>query len=117
MVIAMPFGLLVGIDAPEMATEQIPPGEVEEAGKEFAFLDLEASQVKVYVQQILDETTEDTPDKIHTIQALREGDTFYAYAEAISGTAAPTLTFRDYGEKAMRSANLAGDQTRPSPRL
>ena len=104
------YSLLVGIDTPEIVAREALHGEAEAAGEEFVFLDSEACEAKVYVQEILDETTEDTPDKILTIRALREGDTFYAYAEAISGTAAPTLTFRDYGEKALRSANLAGDQ-------
>ena len=104
------YGLLVGIDMPEVLIGETIPDEVEPAAEEFVLLDLEAYEAKVYVQEILDETTEDTPDKILTIRPLREGDTFYAYAEAISGTAAPTLTFRDYGEKALRSANLAGDQ-------
>ena len=104
------YRLLVGIDAPEVLTGELLAGEVELAGEEFVFLDLEASAAQVYVQEILGETTEDSPDRVLTIRPLREGDTFYAYAEAISGTAAPTLTFRDYGEKPLRSANLAGDQ-------
>lgn len=104
------YRLLVGIDAPEVLTGELLAGEVELAGEEFVLLDLDASAVQVRVQEVLGETTEDTPDRVLTIRPLREGDTFYAYAEAISGTAAPTLTFRDYGEKPLRSANLAGDQ-------
>jgi len=104
------YRLLVGIEAPEVLTGELLAGEVELDGEEFVLLDLEASAVQVYVQEVLGETTEDTPDRVLTIRPLREGDTFYAYAEAISGTAAPTLTFRDYGEKPLRSANLAGDQ-------
>ena len=104
------YRLLVGIDAPEVLTGELLSEEVELAGEEFVILDLDAIAAQIYVQEILDETTEDSPDKVLTIRPLREGDTFYAYAEAISGTAAPTLTFRDYGEKPLRSANLAGDQ-------
>jgi hypothetical protein len=104
------YRLLVGIDAPEVLTGELLAGEVELAGEEFVVLDLEASAAQIYVQEVLGETTEDSPDKVLTIRPLREGDTFYAYAEAISGTSAPTLTFRDYGEKPLRSANLAGDQ-------
>ena len=104
------YRLLVGIDAPEVLTGELLAAELEPPEKQFLWLDLEASESQVYVQEIQDETTEDTPDKVLTIRPLRKGDTFYAYAEAISGTAAPTLTFRDYGEKALRTANLAGDQ-------
>ncbi|MFN2183311.1 MAG: hypothetical protein ACK2UU_04940 [Anaerolineae bacterium] len=99
------YRLLVGIDAPEVLT-----GEAKATGEEIALLDTGASLRRIYVQEITDGTTEETPDKILTIRRLRAGDTFYAYTEAISGTAAPTLIFRDYGEKALRSANLAGDQ-------
>jgi hypothetical protein len=99
------YRLLVGIDAPEVLTGQVKP-----TGDVIASLDTGASLRGVYVQEIVDESTEETPDRILTIRRLRAGDTFYAYAEAISGTAAPTLIFRDYGEKALRSANLAGDQ-------
>ena len=104
------YRLLVGVDAPEVVTRGGPPEAVELTGEEFVFLDLDASEAQVYVQEILDETMQDTPDKDLIIRPLREGDTFYAYAEAVSGTAAPTLIFRDYGEKPLRSANLAGDQ-------
>jgi hypothetical protein len=99
------YRLLIGIDAPEVLT-----GEVKPTGEEIASLDVQTSLRGVYVQEVLDGSTEESPSKILTIRRLRAGDTFYAYAEAISGTAAPTLVFRDYGEKALRSANLAGDQ-------
>jgi hypothetical protein len=104
------YHLLVGIDAPEVLTGELLTEELEPDAQQFVWLDPEASEARIYVQEISAETTEDTPDQVLTIRPLRAGDTFYAYAEAISGTAAPTLTFRDYGEKALRSANLAGDQ-------
>jgi hypothetical protein len=105
------YRLLVGIDAPEVLTGEVLTDKVELAGEEFVFLDVEASALRVYVQEITDGSTEETPDKVLIVRPLRAGDRFYAHAEALSGNAAPTLVFRDYGEKPLRSANLAGDET------
>ena len=51
------YRLLVGIDAPEVLTGELLAGEVELAGEEFVVLDLEASAARVFVQEIVDETT------------------------------------------------------------
>ena len=104
------YRLLVGIDEPKVMTGELLDKEVEPVGEELAFLDLEASEAPVYVQEMVEKIAEEAPHPVLTIRPLREGDTFYAYAEATSGGAAPTLRFRDYGEKPLRSANLAGDQ-------
>ena len=104
------YRLLLGIDEPKVMTGELLAEGAELDGEEFAFLDLEASEAPIYVQEILEKAEEEAPDPVLTIRPLREGDTFYAYAEATSGGAAPTLIFRDYGEKRLRGANLAGDQ-------
>jgi hypothetical protein len=103
------YRLLVGIDAPQVLSGELLAEDAELAGEEFVVLDLEASVPQVYVQEILEESAEESPIRILTIRQMREGDTFYAYAEAISGVAAPTLALRDYGEKPLRTANMAGD--------
>jgi hypothetical protein len=104
------YRLLVGVDAPEVLTGELLAENAEIAGEEFVVLDLEASVPQVYVQEIMEESAQESPIRVLIIRPLREGDTFYAYAEAISGIAAPTLALRDYGEKPLRSANIAGDQ-------
>ena len=97
------FRLLVGVDAPEVLT-----GRAEPTAQDLAFLDAASSQFRVSVQEITGTLTFSTIERTLPLVEVRQGDTFYAYAETISGTVRPILALRDFGDKPLRSANLSG---------
>jgi hypothetical protein len=97
------FRLLIGVDAP-----QVLSGNAEPTGDDFAYLDLERSELRVYVQEITGTFTVTQSNKIVPLRRMRPGDTLYAYVEATSGDFGSVLVLRDYGEKPLRSANLSG---------
>jgi hypothetical protein len=97
------FRLLIGVDAPEVLS-----GRARVTGHDLAYLDTASSQVRIFVQELTGTLTPALIERILPLRELREGDTFYAYAETISGTIRPILALRDFGEKPLRSANLSG---------
>jgi hypothetical protein len=99
------FRLLLGVDAPAVLS-----GEAEPTGAPFATLDAAASMRRVRVQETTGTIAADSPNVDLTLGAMRPGDTFYAYVEAINGDLAPILVLRDYGEKPLRSSNLSGGE-------
>jgi hypothetical protein len=97
------FRLLVGVDAPEVLS-----GQAEPTGHELAYLDAASSQFRVAVQEITGTIGVTTFERNLPLGEFQQGDTFYAYAETISGTLRPILALRDFGDKPLRSANLSG---------
>ena len=101
------FRLLLGLNAPEVLT-----GDARPAGDAIAYLDEQASHMRRYVQEITGTLTADRPERELVLNRLGVGDTLYAFLEATSGPIAPVLALFDYGEKPLRSANLAGIESK-----
>jgi len=99
------YRLLVGIDAPEVLTgKAMPTGEI------LAVLDREASPLSEEVQEITGTLTLNQMSEIFELYDLRGGDTLYAFVEATSGDLRPSLTLRNFANKATRTSNLAGSE-------
>jgi hypothetical protein len=99
------FRLLIGIDAP-----QVLSGDAAATGDTIAYFDEENSLLGVHVQEVTGRLSAEEPSAFLTLRPLRQGDVFYATVLATSGDLAPTLILKDYGDKPVRSANLAGSQ-------
>lgn len=97
------YRLLVGVDAPEVLTGRAVP-----TGDNLAYFDAASSQVHVSVQEITGTLSFSIIERSLPLAELQPGDTFYAFAETISGTLHPILALRDFGDKPIRSANLSG---------
>lgn len=100
------FRLTIGLNEPEVMT-----GSAQPTGDEIAFLDQGTSKVQVHIQEITGNLSTDIPETIITLNSLKPGDTFYAFAEATSGDLAPILVLRDFGEKPLSSGNISGTET------
>jgi hypothetical protein len=101
--------ILVGLDAPEVLA-----GNAEPTGDRIAILAVAAIEPQVAVQEITGTLTVDNPYTDLTFVPFREGETLYAFVETTSGDLTPALLLRDYGEKLLRSANLAGAESSAS---
>jgi hypothetical protein len=99
------FRLLLGRNAPQALS-----GDAEPVGEPIAILDSDASRMRVAVQEITGTLTIENPIRVLTLDRLRAGDVLYAHAEPISGDRAPALILQDFGQKPLRSANLAGQE-------
>jgi hypothetical protein len=100
------YRLLVGIDVPEVLTgEAIPTGDI------LAVLDREASPPGEEVQEITGTLTLDQTSETFELYDFREGDTLYAFVQATSGDLRPSITLRNFANKATRTANLSGGET------
>jgi hypothetical protein len=103
------YSVLIGINAPLALT-----GEAPSTGAEIAILDQEATQARVYVQELTGTLSPEGPEDRFTLRALGQGDTLFAWVEATSGDLAPLLVLQDYGEKPLRSGNMSGEESQTS---
>ena len=100
------YRLLIGLDAPEVLTNEVLP-----TGDEIAVLDLENSGQRVALQEITGSFSGAEVEREWTLRPMRPGDTFYAYLEPTSGNLAPRLVLEDFGGKPLASANLSGSSS------
>jgi hypothetical protein len=103
------YKLLVGLDAP-----QVLGGQATSSGEPFAARDASAFPPGVKVEEVQGEIITERPLQRYPLQDLHPGDTLYVYVEATSGDLAPVLILRDYGDKPLSAANLAGTETSAS---
>lgn len=100
------YRLLVGIDAPEVLTGDASPSE-----EEFLFFDPFATPKRIHVQEIQGSITSDQSQRVFRLNTLEKGDTLYAYLEATDGDLVPLIALLDFGDKPIRSGNIAGKQS------
>ena len=99
------YRLTIGVNAPDVLK-----GQAESTGDIIAVLDREASEAGRDVQEITGTLTITNPQAEMLLTEFLAGDLLSVYVEATSGDLIPILLLEDYGTKALRSANLAGQE-------
>ena len=99
------YELIVGVNEP-----LVLDGRGQPTGDEIAFLDKEASGIAVAVQEVSAELTAEQSERFYTLNKLTEGDTVYAYVEAIAGDLIPMLKLEDYSGRNLRYSNTTQRQ-------
>lgn len=97
------YRMLLGLDAPEVAT-----GEAVTVGEPFVALDEAASELGVAVEELTGALDSDEPRVRYGVRELNDGDTLSVFVEATSGDLAPALTLKNFAGKTVRTANLNG---------
>ena len=99
------FLLQIGLDTPEVLTGEAKAND-DMVGS------LETSQARTYqsVQEISGILSVENPETSYTLSSFGPGDTLYAYVESRSAGLRPLLILKDFGDKPVRSANVAGSE-------
>ena len=101
------FRLVIGIDAPDVLSDDAPP-----TGDPIASLDQAASAVGVAVQETTGTLTADKNSTFYTLRKIDAGDTLHVFIEATSGDLKPIILLQDFGDKPLSTANVLGRETR-----
>jgi len=99
------FRLLVGVDAPEVLT-----AEAGDSGSTFVVAATESTMPEKRIVVATGELQPGQPLRYYYLADLPAGQTFYAYAEALTGEFTPVLTLYDRTDKPVAFANYAGKQ-------
>jgi hypothetical protein len=99
------YRLLLGRNAP-----QVLSGDAEPTGRLIAFLDADASRMRIAVEEITGTLTLENPSQVLTLERLRADDVLYVFVEPIQGDRAPALILQDFGRKPVLSDNLTGQE-------
>jgi len=101
------YRLTVGIDAP-----QVLSGQVENSGPPFVFAEKDTGGLERGIALISDELRQDQAIRFYNLASLASGQTFYAYAEGISGDLKPVLTLFDQSDKPVAYGNFMATDNR-----
>jgi hypothetical protein len=103
------YSVTIGINAPLVLTGKAPS-----TGAEIAILDDDATSARTYVQELTGTLSPEASEDRFSLRALRQGDTLFAWVEAVSGDLAPLLVLHDYGDKPVSTGNLSGERSQTS---
>lgn len=101
------YRLAVGIDAP-----QVLSGQVENSAPPFVFAEKDTGGPERGIALVSDELRKDLAIRYYNLANLDAGQTFYAYAEAVSGDLKPVLTLFDQSDKPVAYANFMATDNR-----
>lgn len=101
------YRLSVGVDEPDVLSR-----EPASTGPAFVFPDNGKDAPEKHIVTVTGELKQDQPVRYYYLTDLPAGQTFYAYAEAISGGLKPVLTLLDHSDKPVAYANFAAAETR-----
>ncbi|MCG6862206.1 MAG: hypothetical protein LJE70_13165 [Chromatiaceae bacterium] len=96
------YRLVVGVDAPQVISG-LPDG----SGPAFVFPEKDVGALERGIVSVTGELRSDQPIRFYHLADLAADQTFYAYAEAITGDLKPVLTLYDFSDKAVAYANFA----------
>jgi hypothetical protein len=101
------YRLVVGIDEPDVLS-----GRPEGSGPAFVLADKDAGQLDRGIVLVTGELTPAHTLRYYYLTTLPEQQTFYAYAEALTGDLKPVLTLLDYSDKPVAYGNFAATESR-----
>jgi hypothetical protein len=101
------FRLVVGRNPAEAVT-----GRAANIGDPFVVSTGKRQTNNAAVQEITDAVSETAPENQHRLIPFEAGDTLYVHVETVEGDLIPQVVLRAYGTKPIRSANVAGSQSR-----
>jgi hypothetical protein len=90
-------------------------GKADARGPEFVFAEKDVGPADRGLVSVSGELTPEHPVRYYHLAPLTAGQTFYAYAEVLSGDLRPVLSLHDFSDKAMAYGNYAA--TDPQARL
>ncbi len=104
------YRLVVGVDEPDVLS-----GRPESSGPAFVFLEQDTDTLVRAITAITGAVQTDQPIRYYHLSDMDRDQTFYAFAEGITGDVKPVLTLRDQSDKPVAYANFAA--TKPSAAL
>ena len=96
------YRLVVGVDDPDVLS-----GRPESTGPAFVFLKQDADTLERAISAVTGAVQADQPIRYYHLADMDRGQTFYAFAEGITGDVKPVLTLRDQSDKPVAYANFA----------
>jgi hypothetical protein len=100
------YRLMVGVDAPGVLA-----GRREDSGPAFVVAEKDVAALERDIVSVTGELNPDQPVRFYHLANLAAGQTFFAFAEAISGDLKPVLTLYDFSDKPVAFANFAATGT------
>jgi hypothetical protein len=100
------YRLVVGVDEPDVLS-----GDSQRLGPAFVFAEKDAGALQRGVVSVTDELKPDQAVRFYNLADLAAGQTFYAYAEVITGDLKPVLTLYDHSDKAVAYGNFAAQDS------
>lgn len=101
------YRLVVGIDAPHALS-----GNARSSGPAFVFAEKGLDSPERGIALVTGELSPAHPIRFYYLADLAAGQTFYAYAEAITGGLKPVLTLYDHSDKPVAYANFSAAGSR-----
>ena len=101
------YRLVVGINEPDVLS-----GRPEGSGPPFVFAEQDAGALERGVVSVTDELRSDQALRFYHLADLAEDQTFYAFAEGMTGNLKPVLTLYDASDKALAYGNFAATESR-----
>ncbi len=101
------YRLMVGTDAPDVLS-----GRPKSSGPPFVFREKDVGVLERGIVSVSGELRPGQAIRYYHLADMSKGQTFYAYAEALTGDLKPVLTLYDFSDKAVASANFAASGSR-----
>ena len=101
------YRLVIGTDEPDVLSGR-PTG----TGPPFVFPEKDAGVLERGIVSVTGELKIDQPLRFYHLADLAAGQTFYAFADALTGDLKPVLTLYDYSDKAVAYANFSATDSR-----
>ena len=101
------YRLVVGIDEPDVLS-----GRPESRGRAFVFAEGNAGVLERAIVSVTGALQAEQPIRFYHLADMAQGQTFYAFAEAISGDLKPVLTLYDQSDKPVAYANFVATAPR-----